>query len=167
MRPSSGYAPLLVHLEARPTSGENDLLNYEWNFGDGTSAIGAMVAHEFSGTGDIPVLLTITDAKGQQTTVGQSIRLLNRIPHAQYSYAPNPAPTRHPIRFDASESYDPDGQILSYRWDFGDGSIAEGPIVSHEYQTPNIDYQVVLTVTDDQGDENSTYRILELIGCDH
>lgn len=167
MNPSSGYAPLLVHFEARSTSKETDLLNYIWDFGDGTSAIGAMVDHEFLGTGEIPVLLTITDAKGRQTTVDESIRLFNRIPHAQFSYQPNPAPTHHPIQFDASDSFDPDGEIVSYHWDFGDGDTASGVVVDHEFQTPSIDYRVVLTVTDDRGDENSMYRELELIGCDH
>ncbi len=51
------------------------------------------------------------------------------------------------IHFDASESYDPDGDALKYSWDFGDGQKATGKTVSHVYQQKNI-YLVTLTVDD-------------------
>ena len=37
------------------------------------------------------------------------------------------------IHFDASESNDPDGTIVAYSWDFGDGSTATGKTVNHAY----------------------------------
>jgi PKD repeat protein len=59
------------------------------------------------------------------------------------------------IRFDASESYDPDGgSILSYEWNFGDGSEGSGEVVQHKYLAPGT-YTVILTVADDDG-ETST-----------
>jgi PKD repeat protein len=54
------------------------------------------------------------------------------------------------VNFDATPSYDPDGEIVSYQWTFGDGSAAEGPVVSHTYEE-NGDFEVKLTVVDDQG----------------
>jgi PKD repeat protein len=53
------------------------------------------------------------------------------------------------ITFDASGSYD-DGQIVSYFWDFGDGTTATGPHVTHTFANEGV-YVVVLTVTDNQG----------------
>ena len=167
MEPSSGYSPLLVHLEARTSDVTSNPVSVQWEFGDGTSATGSIIDHEFTGTGTVSVRLIVTDAGGKQTVVNSAVRLLNRIPHAQFTFQPNPAPTHHPIQFDASESYDPDGEIISYHWDFGDGGTAEGPVVEHEFQTPSIEYRAVLTVTDDSGDENTMYRLVELIGCDH
>lgn len=167
MEPSSGYSPLFVHLEARTADMSSNSVSVQWEFGDGTSATGSIIDHQFTGTGLISVRLIVTDAEGRQTVVNDTVRLLNRIPHAQFTYQPNPAPTHHPIQFDASKSYDPDGEIISYHWDFGDGGTAEGTIVEHEFQTPSIEYRVMLTVTDDGGDENTMYRDLELIGCDH
>ena len=167
VEPSSGYSPLLVHLEAQALDAASTPPSYEWAFGDGTSANGASIDREFTGNTTILVHLTVTDAEGRQTVVNDAVRLLNRIPHAQFTFQPNPAPTHHPIQFDASDSFDPDGEIVSYYWDFGDGSTAIGPVVEHEFEASNINYHVVLTVTDDSGDENSTYRDLELIGCDH
>lgn len=167
MEPSSGHGPLLVHLKAHTIAGMAHPISYEWDFGDGASAIGPVIDHEFAGKGTIPVRLVATDSRGRQTTIERTVRLLDRIPHAQFTYQPHPAPTHHPVLFDATSSYDPDGEIVSYHWDFGDGATAEGPVVKHEFQTPSITYRVVLTVTDDTGSENTMYRDIVLIGCDH
>ncbi len=56
--------------------------------------------------------------------------------------------------FDATGSDDPDGTIISYSWDFGDGIQGSGEITSHEYGTPGT-YTVILTVTDDNGASGS------------
>ncbi len=54
------------------------------------------------------------------------------------------------VRFDASASNDPDGRIVSYAWDFGDGNAGSGRIVTHTYRDPGA-YTPSLTVTDDRG----------------
>ncbi|MBD3791711.1 MAG: PKD domain-containing protein [Campylobacterales bacterium] len=53
------------------------------------------------------------------------------------------------VGFDASASTD-DGTIVSYQWDFGDGSSGEGMVVEHTYENPGR-YFATLTVRDDQG----------------
>jgi hypothetical protein len=59
------------------------------------------------------------------------------------------AVTNQPVTLDGSASSDPDaGQVLTYHWDFGDLSSANGAIVNHTYSTPNT-YVATLTVTDD------------------
>jgi len=52
--------------------------------------------------------------------------------------------------FDASASYDPDGSIVSYAWNFGDESTGGVETTSHTYAAEGI-YTVLLTVTDDGG----------------
>ncbi|GAH37784.1 unnamed protein product, partial [marine sediment metagenome] len=54
------------------------------------------------------------------------------------------------ISFDASNSYDPDGDIISYAWDFKDGNTGSGEILNHTFSSIG-SYKVELTVTDDKG----------------
>ena len=52
--------------------------------------------------------------------------------------------------FDGSGSYDPDGTIVLYEWDFGDENTGSGEMVSHHYDEVGT-YTATLTVTDDFG----------------
>jgi subtilisin family serine protease len=52
--------------------------------------------------------------------------------------------------FDASASYDPEGPISSYSWDFGDGNTSSGMTTNHGYSVQG-NYTVVLTVYDGEG----------------
>ena len=54
------------------------------------------------------------------------------------------------VEFDATRSFDIDGQITSYLWDFGDGILGSGQKISHSYKQAG-KYEVKLTVTDNQG----------------
>ena len=92
--------------------------------------------------------------------------------HIEYSMDGNPAPiasfTATPgtgnapldVSFDATSSSD-NSAIVSYSWDFGDGSSSSGVTTSHTY-TPGT-YTVTLTVTDDAGKTNSTSQTITAI----
>jgi PKD repeat protein len=56
--------------------------------------------------------------------------------------------------FDGSESFDHEGSIVQYSWDFGDGTTAEGITVTHTYETPGA-YLVCLTVTDNASNKDT------------
>ena len=58
------------------------------------------------------------------------------------------------ITFNGSQSYDPDGTITKWIWDFGDTTNGTGEIVQHAYAKAG-QYTVTLTVTDDQGATNT------------
>jgi len=59
--------------------------------------------------------------------------------------------------FDASTSFDSDGTIISYEWDFGDQHSGSGAVLSHTYSNAG-NYQVTLTVTDDRGATDSALQ---------
>ena len=54
------------------------------------------------------------------------------------------------VQADASQSFDPDGDPLSFSWEFGDGTGAEGITVVHRYDAEG-DYLLTLTVADSRG----------------
>ena len=66
-----------------------------------------------------------------------------------------------PVEFNGSGSYDPDGTIISYEWDFGDGHSGTGVKPSHKYSSSGT-YNITLTVTDDDGltDTNDTTAVI-------
>jgi len=53
------------------------------------------------------------------------------------------------VRFDGTASSDPDGDIVSYHWDFGDGASAETAVATHAYADAGT-YRAVLAVVDDR-----------------
>ena len=73
-------------------------------------------------------------------------------PVAEFTYIPQTPGVGASVSFDASNSYDSDGTIESYLWDFGDGTsvTTTNPVTAHIYNSTNT-YQVELTVTDDTG----------------
>ena len=68
------------------------------------------------------------------------------------------------INFDGSGSYDPDGTIVSYQWDFGDGDTGSGVTPSHTYDNCEV-YTVTLTVTDNDGLTDTDDSTVEITCC--
>ena len=79
-----------------------------------------------------------------EATVSITINPANDPPLASFSYAC----TELACSFDGLASSDPDGSVVSYGWDFGDGSTATGATAGHTYGTAGT-YGVMLTVTED------------------
>jgi len=76
-------------------------------------------------------------------------------------YSANPEET---ITFDGSGSYDPDGFIVSYEWNFGDytSSTSSEETTTHSYSTPGT-YTVTLTVTDGEGDNGTNIAEVTIV----
>jgi beta-lactamase superfamily II metal-dependent hydrolase len=82
-------------------------------------------------------------------------------PTASFSYLPSNPIVGENVTFDASASNDPDGSIVSYQWNLGDGDNATGVIVHHSYSSSG-NYTVSLTVTDDDGAIDSTDQVVHV-----
>jgi PKD repeat protein len=74
----------------------------------------------------------------------------NLPPIANFTYSPTFPYVGQAVTFDASGSSDPDGTIVSYEWDFGDGFIGTDVVTTHTYESAGT-FNVTLTVTDDLG----------------
>ncbi len=84
------------------------------------------------------------------TPAEQTIISTNAMPSADFTVEPDTMMAGEEIRFDASGSKDPDGTVVAYRWEFGDGGKAEGVDATHIYPEPG-EFVVTLTVADDGG----------------
>ena len=74
----------------------------------------------------------------------------NRAPYAAASANPRYGRTPLKVSFDGRKSSDPDGNPLTYTWDFGDGTTATGPTATHTYTTDKT-YYATLQVQDNHG----------------
>ena len=84
-------------------------------------------------------------------------------PEADFLYAPLTPDTDTVVNFSGGLSTDPDGEITKYEWDFqGDGRIdKEGKIVSYNFAKAG-PYEVTLTVKDDEGNDASIVKTIEV-----
>jgi chitinase len=73
-----------------------------------------------------------------------------QFPVASFTLSPTNPLIGETVTLDGSSSSDPDGNIVSYQWDFGDGNTGSGPTTTHVYSTIG-NYTVTLTVTDNDG----------------
>ena len=80
-------------------------------------------------------------------------------PTASFTANPPTGAEPLPVDFDASASSDPDGNITSYEWEFGDGNTGTGATISHTY-TDDGTYTAKLTVTDNFGGTASATRTI-------
>jgi PKD repeat protein len=83
-------------------------------------------------------------------------------PVAIFTATPTSGNSKLDVDFDASASYDPDGSITTYAWDFGDGQTASHTIAttSHQFevQSDSEVFRVVLTVTDNVGAQDQAFK---------
>ena len=128
---------------------------YCWDLGDGMVAFGATVVHAYADSGVYTVTLTVTDDDGAEGTATVTVKALNRPPVV--AALPDVATvTGALVRLDGRGATDPDGSVVEWRWDFGDGTTGLGPLGSHAYGRTGT-YNVTLTVVDDDGATASTF----------
>ncbi len=70
-----------------------------------------------------------------------------------------------PVNFSAEKSYDEDGKISTYNWDFGDGKTGSGIKIQHTYSKSGY-YKVTLSIVDDEGKTNYDYLNIEIVNLD-
>lgn len=151
--PREGAAPLAVSFNAGHSRDDGSIVEYRWSFGDPMQTQSAMdiaSTHTFTHPGTYLVKLTVIDDEGALDTEQVAIVVTDSPPIAQASVNDeDPLPGKEVI-FNATGSYDVQGEIVSYHWEFGDGKTGTGKTASHVYIQGGY-YVVTLTVTDESG----------------
>lgn len=130
------------------------IVDYRWSLGDGTTRSGRAIQHSYSSSGTFVVTLTLTDPYGRTATTNQTLTVgLGARPTAEFTFSPTAPRVGQQVNFNASASIAPNSRIVSYSWDFGDGTpvvtVGEATI-AHAYATAAT-YNVTLVVTDAVG----------------
>ncbi|MFQ6068176.1 MAG: PKD domain-containing protein, partial [Candidatus Bathyarchaeia archaeon] len=139
------------------------IISYEWNFGDGniTTVTSPSINHTYSTFGNYTVTLNVTDSEGKWDTESKSI-MVEALPTADFWWSPSYPYTFENVTFDASDSTPDGGVLISYAWNFGDGTpvvIESDPITIH-YYTTNGSFTVTLNVTDSEGEWDTESKII-------
>ena len=79
----------------------------------------------------------------------------NTPPASRFIAQPETGQAPLEVTFDATSSTDPDGEIATYEWDFGDGQQGTGATITHTFATSGA-YTVNLSVIDESGATAST-----------
>jgi len=151
--PDAACAGSTVTFDAGTTTDNTpDALTYMWDFGDGSKAEGRTVTKTYQKGGTYQVRLNVNDNSGTTCSTGMFTKAIsiNSAPVANAGEDIDMCfmmDQELSIGFNGGKSYDPDGDALTYMWDFGDGETATGKTVSHVFSEPG-DYVVNLTVDD-------------------
>jgi len=132
---------------------DGEVISFSWNFGDSnlTTVYVPIVVHVYAAHGTYNVTLTVFDRDELSNATWQLVKVYAK-PVADFTYLPISPVVNEPIVFNASASNDPDGNIVSHVWDFGDGNVTSTPdsTITHTYTTYG-NHSTTLTVVDNHG----------------
>ena len=141
--------------------------NYLWDFGDNLGGSGEIVNHVYADEGQYTITLTVIDGKGSIGVAKAQINILHRNEQPLASLESTYGGQGQIIKvnslafFDGGASSDPDGDVLTFSWDFGDGNTGEGIRPNHFYDNTG-NYTVTLVVSDN-GNLSSTSQTWVLV----
>ncbi|UCG67931.1 MAG: PKD domain-containing protein [Thermoplasmata archaeon] len=138
---------------------DGEIVRYFWDFDDGSNATGKYVSHEYENGGNYTVILIITDDENKKAVQAITIHV-NELPIPDINIS-LPAYIHEEVYFKANNSFDPDGFITDYYWDFGDGSNETGMSVSHVYDEKK-PFTVTLTLTDNDGAKAARAKLFDV-----
>ncbi|MDH7505022.1 MAG: PKD domain-containing protein [Candidatus Acetothermia bacterium] len=163
--PERAYTGEVITFDASASDDpDGEIVKYEWDF-DGNGEFeecltAAKVTHSYADNGTYAVKLRVTDDEGETATAQGQVQVLNRAPRAALSFDPEKPTDADTIQF-KDDSSDPDGQVVKWSWDFGDGTSSTEQNPTHQYQVDG-DYGLELTVWDNDGDSDTVSRTIQV-----
>jgi len=154
--PVNGVVNSSVLFNGRNSSdADGDLIYYLWEFGDGSKSTAGEPSHVYTRCGTYDVNLTVRDIHFLTTSDVTTATIASSGVDAPFANAGGESGVYNGtagsnITFDGSVSTDPDCNIVSYEWTFGDGTTGTGVNPVHSYNAAG-NYVVTLTVTDNDG----------------
>lgn len=130
------------------TINTGQIVNWDWDFGDGVVSTDESPNYTYSVDGTYTVTLIITSDNGCDDTLSQ---LITRYPVPQPSFIANPECLYTPISFNNTSMINAPDNITSWIWNFGDGSaLSSDQSPTHVYPTEG-EYAVTLIASSNNG----------------
>jgi serine protease len=142
---------------------DGSLVNWSWDFGDGKHSYEVDPLHRYQDNGAYNVVLIVTDDDGSSDSTIISVDVKNTRPTASFSVSSMVGSRVDSFVF-MDQSLDPDGSVMNYTWDFGDGNKSYGNVVTHQFEHLGL-FNVTLMVIDDDGDSNSSVEQILIENC--
>lgn len=158
--PVSGCSPLEVDFESLIAIDDAiDIQSYLWSFGDGTSSAQANPMHTYTLGGTYTVSLQIKTSIGEcdKTVIFPDLIAVNN-PSASFTISPS-ASCEIPVDVTITNT-SPDHAGTTYDWDFGNGQTFDGYDPGTVTYNENGTYTISLTVTNADGCESMTTRVV-------
>jgi PKD repeat protein len=167
--PRRGTSPLHVSFTNRSTDPDGHVTRFGWTFGDGAGSTEEHPSHTYAHPGEFVATLVVTDDRGLASPVRRETIRVDRAPGNDTppdGEPPAPADGNRPPRPDfrvsvrsgaaplavtfTNRSSDPDGDALTFSWDFGDGTQSTERDPVHTYARGGR-FVATLTATDARG----------------
>ncbi len=139
------------------TNGGQGSLNYQWFFGDGGTSGQTNPSYTYLSSGTYSVMLIATSNKGCKDTI---VKVVGVYPLPNVSFSAQNTCDGNPITFNSNANV-PNGSIISYQWNFGNGQTSTVPNPSYTYPTTG-NYSVVLTVTSNNNCVNTVSDVVSV-----
>jgi PKD repeat protein len=141
-----------VTADASGSSDPNDqITRYTFKWGDGTQdeTQDATMSHTYDSVGSKQIELSVEDSFGLTADASGTIMVEGSPPDATVTRSVE----ENVVTATASGSTDPDGDIVEYRWDWGDGATetTTDPTAQHQYEPLGQNYSLSVTVVDQFG----------------
>jgi len=139
---------------------DGSIVAFAWNFGDETTGTGVEADHVYEAHGTYTVTLTATDDDGASATTTRfalvAAAAQGESPNAVFAPTSATIDVGDAVQFDASASSSPNGNLVDFAWDFGDGGSGAGAVTGHAFTTAGT-FTVLLIVTDEAGATAAAY----------
>jgi PKD repeat protein len=140
---TTGLCPSVVFADNSTAGSGAQIVSWSWDFGDGTTGTGPSPTHQYAANGTYTACLIIETSDGCTSDYCTTVEI-NCITQCEafYQYTTGLCPS---IVFVDGSTAGSGAQIVSWSWDFGDGTTGTGPTQTHQYAANGI-YTVCLTV---------------------
>ena len=146
--------PIYFDSSNSKTDSQSHITSYNWDFDDDNTSSNQTETHVFSKKGVYNVTLNVTNNRSESDTAYKIIDVLNNFPNVNFNLDKQIIFTGETINL-TDFSYDVDGEIVNYTWDFDDGNVSTSQNTSHSFSKSGF-YEISLEIKDDDNSSNST-----------